>query len=206
MTDRQPTPGKEGRVLITPEDGSPAFFATIEMADEPLNEGTPLNKASLLKDSTAAGLGLTNEAVPDDALAKLLSLVNSAQSSADGKTVSKIITYRGTGKGGYPGAATEISADFQISFAMMLAEKYDSQSYYQGNALFESYVIPAEILTNEWTQGIGFCKNISPSLLYCKISKDRKTLEWYTSGEDNPEYKQANDANTTYVVLLIGKV
>lgn len=72
MRDRQPTPGMEGRVLITPEDGSIApFHARIAMADDALEEGTPLNKGSLLKDATAAMYGMPDTAVPDDAFALL---------------------------------------------------------------------------------------------------------------------------------------
>lgn len=55
-----------GRMLITPENGQPAFYATVEMADNPTVEGTPLNKANLLTDATAALFGLGSEAVPDD--------------------------------------------------------------------------------------------------------------------------------------------
>ena len=43
MNDRIPAEGKAGRVLITPEDGSAPFYATVTMADEPLQEGTPLH-------------------------------------------------------------------------------------------------------------------------------------------------------------------
>lgn len=68
MQDRVPTPGQEGRVLITPENGSSPFYAKVEMADNPTQPGTPLNKATLLKDATALLFGLTTEAVPDDAL------------------------------------------------------------------------------------------------------------------------------------------
>ncbi len=50
MKDRIPT--KPGRVLLTPEDGSTPFYATITRADEPTQEGTPLNKANLLSDET----------------------------------------------------------------------------------------------------------------------------------------------------------
>ena len=35
-------PQKPGRVKITPEDGA-AFYATMERADEAVQEGTPLN-------------------------------------------------------------------------------------------------------------------------------------------------------------------
>lgn len=65
MRDRIPV--NPGRVLITPEDGSAAFYATMVRADNPTQEGTALNKATLLKDATAAKLGLGADAVPDDA-------------------------------------------------------------------------------------------------------------------------------------------
>ena len=52
MDDRTPTPGQEGRVLITPENGSAPFYAKVTMADNPTNQGTPLNKETLLQDST----------------------------------------------------------------------------------------------------------------------------------------------------------
>ena len=57
MLDRIPNPGQEGRVLITPENGEP-FYAKIEMADNPIQNGMPLNKANLLTDETAMLLGL----------------------------------------------------------------------------------------------------------------------------------------------------
>ena len=57
MQDRVPNPGQEGRVLITPENGSAPFYATVEMADNPTQAGTPLNKATLLRDATAALYG-----------------------------------------------------------------------------------------------------------------------------------------------------
>lgn len=65
MQDRVPTPGQEGRVLITPESGDP-FYAKIEMADNPTQDGTPLNMTTLLKNATAALYGMTDAAVPDD--------------------------------------------------------------------------------------------------------------------------------------------
>lgn len=64
MKDRVST--NPGRVLITPEDGSSAFYAVLSMADEPAVPGDPLNKATLLKDETAALFGLGSDAVPDD--------------------------------------------------------------------------------------------------------------------------------------------
>ena len=54
MKDRVPT--KPNRVLITPEDGSAPQYATITRADEPTQEGTPLNKETLLSDEAAASI------------------------------------------------------------------------------------------------------------------------------------------------------
>ena len=68
MEDRIPTPGQEGRVLITPEDGSAPFYAKITMADNPTNLGTALNKETLLQDATEAELfGSANNRTVDQA-------------------------------------------------------------------------------------------------------------------------------------------
>ena len=59
-----------GRVKLTPVAGQENIFDLVR-ADQPTQEGTPLNKATLLKDATAAILGLPNSAVPDDAFLAL---------------------------------------------------------------------------------------------------------------------------------------
>lgn len=63
MKDR--VPKYPGRVKITRSDGT-SEYVTIERADEPVsgNEGTPLNKATLLSDDTAAMLGFTSSEDP----------------------------------------------------------------------------------------------------------------------------------------------
>ena len=65
MKDRVPL--YPGRVTLTPVSGQANTF-DLTRADQPTQEGTPLNKASLLKDATAALYGLGTDAVPDDAL------------------------------------------------------------------------------------------------------------------------------------------
>lgn len=61
-----------GRVLIKPENGGAEFYATLTRADNPIQEGDALNKANLLTDATAALLGLGENAVPNDAFAKII--------------------------------------------------------------------------------------------------------------------------------------
>lgn len=68
MQDRVPL--YPGRVTLTPVAGQANTF-DMARADQPTQEGTPLNKATLLKDVTASILGLPNTAVPDDAFLAL---------------------------------------------------------------------------------------------------------------------------------------
>lgn len=69
MQDRVPL--YPGRVTLTPVAGQANTY-DMTRADQPIQEGTPLNKATLLKDYTANLLGLPNTAVPDDALLALI--------------------------------------------------------------------------------------------------------------------------------------
>lgn len=68
MQDRIPL--YPGRVTLTPVDGQANTYDMIR-ADQPAQAGTPINKASLLKDATAAMFGLGANALPDDVLAYL---------------------------------------------------------------------------------------------------------------------------------------
>lgn len=70
MQDRVPV--NPGRVLVSPEDGSAAYYATLIRADNPTQEGTPLNKATFLRDETAELLGLeSDDPTVDEALSKI---------------------------------------------------------------------------------------------------------------------------------------
>lgn len=68
MQDRIPL--YPGRVTMTPVSGQANTYDMVR-ADDPTQAGTPLNKATLLKDATAALFGLGTGAVPDDVLAEL---------------------------------------------------------------------------------------------------------------------------------------
>lgn len=68
MKDRIPL--YPGRVKLTPVSGQSDIY-DMARADEPQQEGTPLNKNTLLTDETATALGLSTDASVNDALAKL---------------------------------------------------------------------------------------------------------------------------------------
>ena len=96
-----------GRVLITPEDGSGAFYATLALADNPTVVGTPLNAANLLSQATASLYGLLSNATPDDAFVKAKSMIDNAQNTANNANTNadgrmKVVSgsYVGTGEYG----------------------------------------------------------------------------------------------------------
>ena len=62
-----------GRVKLEPVAGQANTY-DLTRADQPTQEGTPLNKASLLKDATAELFGLGTDALPDDVLAAIAPL------------------------------------------------------------------------------------------------------------------------------------
>ncbi len=68
MKDR--TPLYPGRVKLVPVEGQENTYDMVR-EDSPTQPGTPLSKATFLKDATAALYGLGTDAVPDDALALL---------------------------------------------------------------------------------------------------------------------------------------
>jgi len=72
MNDRTSTkvlPNGAIRYEVFDETGVFLRYEYILLADEPTQDGMPLNKASLLKDTTAALYGLGADAVPDEVLA-----------------------------------------------------------------------------------------------------------------------------------------
>lgn len=69
MKDRIPT--YPGRVKLIPVAGQANTYDIVR-ADEPQQEGTPLNKATLLDDTTAEKLGLTGDPTVNQALAGIL--------------------------------------------------------------------------------------------------------------------------------------
>lgn len=81
MQDRVPL--YPGRVTLTPVAGQANTY-DMARADQPTQEGTPLNKATLLKDATAAKFGKDTGAVPDELLDVLSkSVLNDAYKTVD---------------------------------------------------------------------------------------------------------------------------
>ena len=104
MTDRVPT--KPGRVKLTKEDGT-VEYAVLERADEPTQEGTPINKATLLSDATAAMLGGCS--TPDGCFARLSKAagVQAHTVETDAITPAQGVSMIAYGNGAYVAATKE---------------------------------------------------------------------------------------------------
>ena len=72
MRDR--VPRYPGRVKLTPVSGQANVY-DMTRADSPTQEGDPINKSTLLKNSTAALYGLGDDATPNDVFAEIRNYV-----------------------------------------------------------------------------------------------------------------------------------
>lgn len=100
MKDRIPT--YAGRIRLTPVENQPNVYDT-ERADEPIQEGTPLNAQNLLSDETAELLGFSQDSTPNDAFVALLEKINNGSKIQTGSYVgtgenSKTLTFDFTPK------------------------------------------------------------------------------------------------------------
>ena len=101
--------------------------------------GTDLNKANILTDTTATGMGLTSSATPNDAFSKLRALVKAAQDTADDAAarieqcvVGETGFYLGTGS---PDSKTiSFSIDWYV---LLMVHYYDSANPYRFSLFFQ---------------------------------------------------------------------
>lgn len=142
MQDRVPV--NPGRVLIAPENGAAPYYATMTRADNPTQEGTALNKATLLKDSTAALFGLDATAVPDDVLSTIKSLLDTAQSTANGRARISAGTYKGTGIVHSSGNPKRLTFGFTPKFFILHTGErlYQADTYNAGISIANYLLVP----------------------------------------------------------------
>lgn len=182
MHNRQPTPGQEGRVLITPEDGSPAFYARISMADNPLHPGTPISKETLLQDDTAAMLGLGVDATPDDFLSALCSM-------AAAKVNCEVGSYVGTGT---YGSANPNTLTFGFAPKMVVVVANSS-----------SGIVPGSVFIAGQTESDGIGNYDNPSYaLELQLTWEDHSVSWYTTSDEAGN--QLNYNGTIYHYIALG--
>ena len=184
-------PANPGRVLITPEDGSAAFYATLTRADNPTEKGDPLSKETLLKDATAALYGLDATAVPDEVLAAARELIATAQSTADSKC--KIVSGSYVGTGTY-GEDNKNSLTFDSPPKLLIIASSGSSSYGGSKSYILLLYIPglSGYVPAVFTNG-------SDGFYMVSISGSGNTVSWYSA--ESAAY-QLNISGATYDYIV----
>lgn len=194
MRNRIPSPGKEGRVLITPENGDP-FHARLEMADDPTEEGTALDTNSLLKDTTASLYGLGVNAVPDDVLSVIKNLIDAANANANSKAMIATGSYTGNGNKGESGANT-LTFEFApklVFLASSYAVGYDG-AYFNLNDATDEFIILTKYRVFRGSNAIN---NFGAGVI---VKFDGNTVSWYSGTAS----AQGNASGTNYRYTAIG--
>ena len=179
-----------GRVLITPENGDTAFYATMTRADNPSQEGDPINKTTLLKDATAALFGFSAEqipdTVPDDVLGKIKTLLDQVQTEASGKVRVEIVSRVGTGATNITnGVQCNLTFDEVPDMVVALYSITNSTGYINraffgglwGQASGNFIMYPKVLRLNDYSggNGLGFSYNSESGGM---ASNNRKTINW----------------------------
>lgn len=172
-------------------------------------QGTPLNKATLLKDATAALFGLPNTAVPDDVLVKLANAAfveNGSLTDVGGNSVGVQIatgSYVGTGTYG-SGNPTVINIGFEAKIAIITAHSDYKSVSGAATTIYFSVIIPQD--------GRGFIANFSQVIdrtgvsedltagLIVNVSHNENTISLYS----NSAVAQLNQTGCTYFYTALG--
>lgn len=195
MKDRIPL--YPGRVKLTAVDGQPGVYDMVR-ADDATEQGTPLSKATLLDDDTAALFGLTGDAATvNNALAKgnkdTAGIWNNAQSDED----TYLYTWQATQYSAEentltPGALVLCSStSSQTTVTWEYGDDYtldaqghfhivDPQSIVIGN---QSYLSSYNVLRGKWCLKRG-----SDTMVYFIVSNAVGTSWSDDYGEDETEY------------------
>lgn len=185
-------PANPGRVLITPEDGSAAFYATVTRADNPTEAGDPLSKETLLTDATAELYGLDATAVPDEVLAAARSLISTAQSTADSKC--KIVPGSYTGTGTY-GEVNKNSLTFDGTPKLLIVSSTVSSAY-GGSRTYPQLVF----VYGQSGSIASLITNGSDIFASATVSRSGNTVSWYST---DAAAQQLNVSGTTYNYIAI---
>lgn len=164
---RNRTPTKPGRVLITPDSGT-AFYGTITRADEPTDDGCPIDKVTL--DELLAGSGMTS------GTDTTLMLDQPGFQLTDGATVRFRLHVR---SGALP--ALNVSGT-----GAKLIKQQNGKPMKAGVAAGTWItVIYSEALGNFILQGSGG----SDLLVFGNDTNQVSIYEWYTIGSADPAYR-----------------
>lgn len=192
MKDRIPT--YPGRVKLLPVAGQENTYDMVR-ADSPTQEGTPLNKATLLTDATAALYGGDETMLPDDVLQVI-------HQSLDGRVRIAAGTYIGTGTYGEEYPCTLTFPFFpKFVYLFKIPSIYAVTGNLSGASRTDQVIIPSQISSFQVIENIdGSLGNVTNQVTF---SDADNSISWYTSSRNNAA-AQMNKAEQTYGYFAIG--
>ncbi len=197
MQDRVPL--YPGRVTLTPVAGQENTF-DMARADQPTQEGTPLNKATLLKDTTAAKFGKDTGAVPDEVLDVL------SKSILEG-TYPVVDVYAGQNwqKGSATGSVTSVNVHQIIQFVngMFFSFPTEANAVYgiksQDGKTWTQFKVPPEVSGAY----IGAHKLLYVNgVYYLMATRPTPSVVFYSSA-DLETWEKVSELTTTYMAYPV---
>ena len=197
MQDRVPL--YPGRVTLTPVAGQANTY-DMARADQPTQEGTPLNKATLLKDATAAKFGKDTGAVPDDVLDVL------SKSVLEG-TYPVVDVYAGQNwqKGSATGSVTSINVYQLIQFVngMFFSFPTEANAVYgiksQDGKTWTQFKVPPEV--SGAYSGVHKLLYVN-GVYYLMATRPTPSVVFYSSA-DLETWEKVSELTTTYMAYSV---
>lgn len=157
--------------------------------------GTGLSKANLLTDALCSALGLSTSATPTQAMDKLRTLIQTAQSTADGRANVASGSYVGTGQ-----ASTEYKVTLHFPFAPQLVVVFtdtNSDSNFYNGIFLRDVSIGIHIFANGGA--------IHPTGAIYPVTWNGNSVQWCsTNGYTSHPLAWFNAANQTYRYVAVG--
>ena len=178
MKDRVPT--YPGRIKLVPVSGQENTY-DMERADSPIQEGTPLNRHTLLSDETIAMIGLTEDATPDDALRAF----NDKIAEAEQTITEGLANGAKTAWGSFlipantkPNTAKEEEVELVFDFAPQFLIVFDASVKYEV-LMFHSFTEKGAYLSQ--TSSSNFSAKMGFKAFYSTPSKNK--ISFYVDAE-----------------------
>ena len=181
MKDR--IPKYPGRVRLVPVAGQENVFDLVR-ADEPTQEGTPINKATLLTDEVAALFGLGDAALPNDVLRHIWE-----------QNYTRFAYGSYVGDGNY-GAANPNTLEFGFEPMVVIVAKSEQESDSISGSIYGTF---------PWLRGTASAptsySDNTGGAAAAVLTWEGNTLSWHST---STAARQLNSAEITYYYAALG--
>lgn len=199
MTDRTPTQVLENgaiRYAVYDEQGNFLRYEYMLPADEPTDDGTPLNKATMLTDETETLLfGNTADRTVNDALSTIADSLSTITSTLDGKLQCVSGQYIGTGTAG---SSNKNSLTFPFDPKLVFVTGYASSEHGTSLGYWTFVFVRPSTKQTLATNGFGNGQELT-----LDITWNSNSLSWCNSDTSFGTY-QFNSSGETYYYVAIG--